>query len=493
MSVALAAPHPEAVAAGRAVVDRGGNAIDAALAAAAMLTVVYPHQCAIGGDLIALVRAPGGETRAVIAAGTAPRAILDAAAGWQAMPRSGAHPVTVPGMLAGWRAVAGLGATIDLAEHLRHAADTAEDGTVVTDGLDRAISAQREPIAADEGLSGVFAPGGIPLRRGDLLVQPALAATLRALAADPDAFYRGEIAARLVDFLRGKGGTHDVVDFAEYEPVVEAPVSAVIDGREWMVAGPPSVGPLLLGIAAAAQGDPSELVAASIRGVAARGAHLGDPAAGDVDLRALLDLSGTWTPRDEPRPNGDTASVTAVDSHGWAVTIVQSVFQTFGTGLLDPETGVLFHNRGGGFSLDAGSPTRLRPGARPAHTLCPVMVAGDDVLVVAGCQGGRAQPWILGQLLPALVEPSADPSEILGRPRWVIGDRDLGFDAFTYVTEPGVDPSLAERAEAAGLDVVAWPRPDDRCGHVNVVRRRPGDALDAASDPRADGLGVVAG
>ncbi|WP_029150928.1 gamma-glutamyltransferase [Microbacterium indicum] len=491
MSVALAAPHAEAVAAGRAVADAGGNALDAALAAAAMLTVVYPHQCAIGGDLIALVRSPRGETRAVISAGTAPAAILEASADWSAMPRTGVHPITVPGMLAGWCAIAALGATRRLGEHLARAAETAERGTPVTRGLERAIDAQGAAIAADPGLRGVLSHDGAPLRASDVLRQPALARTLRALAEDPDVFYRGDIAARLVDFLRSQGGTHAVSDFAAYAPVVEAPLMRDIGGREWAVAGAPSVGPLLLGIATAAQGDPAELVSASIRGVAARGAHLGDPAFGGVDVEALLDLMGDDAPRDEPIANGDTASVTAVDSEGWAVTIVQSVFQTFGAGLLDPDTGVLFHNRGGGFSLEPGSPAELRPGARPPHTLCPAIVSGDDLLVVAGCQGGRAQPWILGQLLPSLVEPAADPLEILGRPRWVIGDRDLGFEAFTYVTEPGIDPALAARAEEAGLDIASWPGPDDRCGHVNVVRSLPGGVLDAASDPRADGLGVV--
>nr|BFE73083.1 hypothetical protein GCM10020092_063840 [Actinoplanes digitatis] len=179
--VALAAPHPAAVEAGRAAVAAGGNALDAALAAAAALTVVYPHQCSIGGDLTAVVRPAGGGARAVLSLGAAAAAIdVDAlrAGGATAMPERGPSTVTVPGVVAGWAAVAALGARLGWAERLRPAIALARDGAPVSAGLARAIRGGRAVIDADPGLSAVFGDA----REGTLLTQPALAGSLRELA-----------------------------------------------------------------------------------------------------------------------------------------------------------------------------------------------------------------------------------------------------------------------------------------------------------------------
>lgn len=494
MAVALAAPHPEAVAAGERAVARGGNALDAALAAAAMLSVVYPHQCAIGGDLIALVRAPGGETTAIIAAGTAPAAVAQVAAEWTAVPRFGAHSVTVPGMLAGWRAIAGLGAKSALGEALTDAAGVAAGGYPVSAGLRRALESRAEAVLADPGMREVFADSGEVLPVGAAVRQPALAATLSRLAADPDDFYRGETAGSLVAALQGAGGVHTAVDFAAYAPEVVPALSVRAADATWTVAPPPSAGAVLLGVlgASAASTDPADVLRASIRGVHARALHLGDPRAGAVDVAAMLDLAPDASPAGrEPRPSGDTAAVVAMDDEGWAVTIVQSVYMTFGSGLMDPATGILFHNRGSAFGVDPALPSMIRPGARPPHTLTPAIAERGETIVVAGCQGGRAQPWILGQLLPAALEGGALDG-LLGRPRWVVGDRDLGFEDLTLVVEPGVPDVFRMLAVAEGIGVAEFGGPSDEAGHVQLVRR-DGSTLEAASDPRADGVGILTG
>lgn len=495
MTIALAAPHAAAVDAGRSAIAAGGNALDAALAAAAMLTVVYPHQCALGGDVIALVRRPDGSTTAVVAAGTAPAAVAEAAAAWTEVPRAGAGSVTVPGMVAGWTAIAELGAVLPVSRALASAAEVADGGTPVSAGLARALVARADAIQADTGLREVFTRDGELLAEGDALIQPALAASLRRLAADPRDFYDGEIARSLVRTLRAHGGTHTDADFADYRPEVTEALTRTIGDAAYSVAPPPSVGAILVGVAAAGGRHPGagDLLEASVRGAQARGAHLGDPAAGPVDLEALLALDApALTGPGEPRPQGDTAAVVAIDDDGYAVTIVQSVYQTFGSGLLDPATGILLHNRGGAFSIDPDSPAAIRPGARPPHTLAPTIVDRGDLTVVAGCQGGRAQPWILAQLLPDATVPDIDLAELLGRPRWVIGDRDLGHDRLTLVTEPGVAPEVVARAEYLGLGIAAFPGPADEAGHVQLVRRsRTVGVRDAASDPRADGVAVL--
>lgn len=498
MSIALAAPHPEAIAAGRRAVAAGGNALDAALAAAVMLTVVYPHQCALGGDLIALVRSPEGRTRAIIAAGTAPAAIADVADDWTEVPRQGAHSVTVPGIVAGWRSIAALGARNGLTQAFADAATVAEAGTAVSAGLARALASRSDAVLADPGLRGVFAASGVTLTAGEVLRQPALAETMRTLAGDADDFYHGRIAQSLVEALRAAGGRHTVGDFAGYAPEIGDALTRTIGEQTWHVAPPPSVGAVLIGVVQAASDGTSasasapRLVDAAIRGVHARAAALGDPRSTSVDLDTLLNLGADVpAPRfAEPRPLGDTAAVTALDDEGWGVTIVQSVYQTFGAGLLDPETGIVFHNRGSAFSVEPGSPARIQAGARPPHTLCPAIVDAPGVTVVAGCQGGRAQAWILSQILPDAVDPSLRLRDILSRPRWVVGDRDLGQDTLTLVAEPGVAEDVIRRAEGSGLPVVRFPGPADEAGHVQLVRLTA-DGLDSASDPRADGIGTV--
>ncbi len=249
---------------------------------------------------------------------------------------------------------------------------------------------------------------------------------------------------------------------------------------------------MLLAVARAGAGTHDALVGASVRGVAVRAAHLGDPLAGPVDVEAMLALAETDPATPEPPARGDTAAVTAIDDEGWAVTIVQSVYQTFGAGLLEPATGVLLHNRGSAFRIGAHLPGGLRPGARPPHTLTPAIVDRGELTVVAGCQGGRAQPWILAQLLPDAADPAFALDEILARPRWVVGDLDLGFDTLTFVAEPGSSDAAAARAAADGLPIARFDGLSDLAGHVQLVRRVRADRpLEAASDPRADGAGVV--
>ncbi|MEJ3742887.1 gamma-glutamyltransferase [Actinomycetes bacterium KLBMP 9797] len=494
MRVALAAPHPSATDAAASVVAAGGNALDAALAAAAALTVAYPHQCSVGGDLVAIVCRAGQPARAVLSIGAAAAATDVAALRAQGdrMPSGGPATVTVPGVVAGWASVASLGARLSLRDLLAPAVALARDGVAVSPGLRRAITARRAAIEADPGLRALLQP------RPDVLVQPALADTLTAIGANWRTFYKGHLAHRLVTGLRKLGSALSVADFAAHRAEVDAPLSATVDGVSWYAAPPPVQGATLLGIL----GSP-DLVRAARRAQLRRDALLGDPRTGPVDLDALLLRGSTAVAAPfagfaapfagfaAPPPTGDTVAVTAVSDDGTAVTLIQSVFQSFGAGILDPATGIVLHNRGSSFSLDENHPGRLRPGSRPPHTLCPALAVSGDTVVALGCQGGRAQPWILAQVAADVLD-AGDLGALVSRPRWVIGARELGRDNPSLLLEPGTPgaDALAATAERLGLEVATTDGPHDDAGHVQVARLR-GDALDAASDPRADGRATL--
>ncbi len=507
--VALAAPHRLAVAAGEQAVRAGGNALDAALAAAMVLTVVYPHQCSLGGDLSALVRSPDGEVTAVLSLGASAAAIDVAMIRSRGrMPRQGPLTVTVPGAVAGWIELSRLGARFPLARPLRAAAALADAGCQVSAGLARAIGDRIAAVRADPGLSALLLDAAGNPRTGRLL-QPQLARTLDQLAEDPDGFYRGAVAERLAAGLARLGSPLTREDLAAHRAERAEPLTLATTDAHWWAAPPPAQGATVLALLAEPAG--ASLLNRARAAHRARATLLGDPAGGEIDIAGLRapgrdDGDDVRAAIAGERVGGDTVAVTAVDADGTCVSLIQSVFQSFGAGLLEPDTGIVLHNRGSAFVVlddpdaHARHPAALAPRRRPPHTLCPLIGegAGGAVRVALGCQGGRAQPLILAQVAADTADPASRLSAVLSRPRWVVGDRDLGFDTETVLAEPGAQPypSVAPPAGAgasvaATLPVFAAPEGgDDRCGHVQVARIT-GSKLEAAADPRADGSAVV--
>ncbi|MGW5386314.1 gamma-glutamyltransferase [Nocardia sp. NPDC003963] len=499
--VAVATPHREATAAAARTVEGGGNAIDAAVAAAAVLTVVYPHQCSLGGDLLAVVREPDGAVGAVLSAGAAAASLdVDAVRAEHARtPGRGPLTVTVPGVVAGWRELVGRGAARPLSEALETAAEIAEHGTRVSPGLRRALLAHAAVLARDPGAADLFFDNGAPLAEGALWRQPALAATLRQLAADPADFYTGRVAHALADGLGRLGSPLTGDDLAAHRAEVTAALTHRIDDVTWYAAPAPSQAAALLAVLGdSARRRAADLVARGVRVAAARDALLADPQVVPVDIARFFaaadgsEVFATTTGPGAPKPAGDTVAVTAVDTDGRAITLIQSVFQSFGSGLVEPQTGIVLHSRGSAFSLDPRHPAFLRPGARPPHTLSPVLAVTEAGVLALGCQGGRAQPWILAQVAGDLADPATtDLRAVLARDRWVFGGVDIGRDRPALVTESAeVDPSLAAAAHAAGLAVSGRGARWDEAGHVQVCRLT-GAQLSAASDPRADGAALV--
>ncbi len=481
-----------------------------------MLTVVYPHQCALGGDLFAVVAMPDGRVLSVNGSGAAP-AHIDVAAirsRFSEMPDFGTLPVTVPGLVAGWQSLHALGAKLSVSALLSDAIQAATAGVPVSRSLEEGIRRREVVMRRDPGLSATFFAGGRPLAQGDTLRQKPLAVTLTKLAdRGLHEFYSGPLASDLVDALRRMGSAMTLDDFAQHATRVEPALSRQLFGLEFHTSPPNSQGFVLLEALAALQtfqialqpeiAGSNQLLRALLLSIEDRESYLGDPAQLAVSLDALLDPARLRArleqlqappftrPREVPA-HGDTVAVCALDRSGMAVSLIQSVFQLFGCGILDQATGVIFHNRGRGFSLRPGAPNELRPGTRPAHTLSPLIVRNQGrVRAVLGCMGGRAQPQILAQLLPSVLDPDRSLAQTLRAPRWVVGSRDIDFPVPTIALEADAPTMWSESLRAPGHDQQRIPAQSELVGHAHVIRVDPSGALDAASDPRSDGEAIV--
>jgi gamma-glutamyltranspeptidase len=501
---AVSTSHHLATEAGARALRAGGNAIDAAIAAAAALCVVYPNNVALGGDLVALVRAPDGRVSFVNATGRAARAeTLDALRRrhGEALPDRGIDTVTVPGGVRGWSTLAALGGRLDWTDRLGAARDLARDGHPTARSVARAIRIDQAALTADPGCSALFLPGGRPLDEGSPLVQPALAATIDALiAGGPDAFYTGPVAEAWVGALRERGSRIDLEEVASYAPVLDEPISASVGGVEVVTSPPNTQGFALLrtlsAVAAEQVADPLERDAGRLaelfwEGNRLRSALLADPDIAPVPTETLL--HGPVPPADDAAEgvaHGDTVGLVAVSDDGWAVSLVQSVYWAFGAAVLDPVTGVLFQNRGTSFSLDPARPSAFGGGRRPPHTLMPVLALRDGELAYAlATMGGQAQAQIHTQLLLRLLA-GASPIEATSAPRFVVGAQDDGDGPRTVTIETDVPAATRAALGETRFEPKIVPPRTEPLGHSNVIAVTQ-DGYDAASDPRSDGSAVV--
>jgi gamma-glutamyltranspeptidase/glutathione hydrolase len=510
----VASPHALASEVGADVLRDGGNAVDAALAAAAVLAVVLPNQCAIGGDLIALVGLPDGSAHVLNASGRAPAGVdVDALRARGArLPVDGGLSVTVPGIVDGWHELAQRWGSRPTSTPIAHAAAVAREGSPVSAGLARDITGEELRILADPGLSQVLAPGGTLLREGQTLRQPRLADTLEVIAVGGrDAFYTGDVASSLASTLRTHGSAMTTEDFSAHTSTLEEPLGARFGDEEYVASGGNTQGGFFLAALRAVESlgrriDPLGPEAGLLSRIQAsmgalRDARLGDPTtaprldAAEIEHLAMLALAGRTPPvrSQGPAPGGDTVAIVAADASGQWVSIIQSVFHAFGSGLLDPVTGVLLHNRGAAFELAPDSAAALAGGHRPPHTLMPVLVrdAGTGRLVAAhGSMGGRAQAQIHTHLALHLAL-GRTARDAVSAPRWLVGQMEAGGDETPVVHYEQDVPDEARRSLAGtAVPMKALPVHDDGAGHAQVIRSR-GGRLDVATDPRADGAALT--
>lgn len=515
MSYAIASPHRLASQVGADVLRAGGNALDAAIATNAMLGVVYPHMCGIGGDLFLLYySAAEGRVHCLNGSGPAPRSATRQAyrdRGLAAVPVRGPLAVTVPGTVGAWDAALTRFGRRSLADLLAPAADAAEAGVVVTEKLAGWIDRSRNDLANDRaaGMQFVDAGGRAP-RPGTTLRQPALARTLRQLVhGGARELYEGEIAAEIDTAFRQADGFLRSSDLAAYRPQWVDPISTTHRGLEVVTTPPNSQGVTalmmlnaltVLGSSERRPGSPAHiaaLVRAKRAAFADRDRHIADPAFVEAPIEKLLTLEharASLTSR-PPRPAtsnaGDTVYVCATDAEGNACSLIQSIYYGFGSCFVPGDTGILLHNRGHYFVLDDEHPNRLEPGKRPLHTLMACLAFERGRLRwVFGTMGADGQPQINVQVLERLLA-GMSPQEAVAAPRVLHGRFTAEDDPDVLSVERGVGDATIEQLTGWGYDPQVLPDLDERLGHAHAIELHLDGSVTAGSDPRSDGAALV--
>ncbi len=503
----VATSQPLAVAAGLAQLEAGGNAVDAALAAALALTVVEPTSNGIGGDLFAIVAEPDGTVRGLNASGRAPRGLdVERLRGEAEMPRLGWDAVTVPGAPSGWAALAADGATRSLTELARPAVRLAREGFPVSPVTAAAWARAERRFADWPAFADTFLPGGRAPRPGQRIALPDHAATLERLAeSEGEALYRGALGERLVAHARDTGGALREDDLASHQPEWVATLTRDVGGLRVHELPPNGQGVaalIALGILErtdVAERDPDDPLAlhwqieATKHALADARREVADPDRMRLQPRALLarerlDARAAALAHDRAgdpghgRPAvGGTVFLVAADREGRAVSLIQSNYEGFGSGVVVPGTGIALHNRGAGFSTDPAHPGVVTPGARPFHTIIPAM-ATDQAGVprsAFGVMGGPMQAQGHVQMACRSILAGQGPQAAIDAPRWRV-------DAGRRVAlEPGMPSAIRRDLARRGHDVVI-DAPEGFGGAQAAVALAQGGWA-AASDPRKDG------
>lgn len=507
-------PHHLASAAAVDILHRGGNAVDAAIAADAVLGVVAPETCGIGGDLFALIHKPGAtEPDALNAsgrAGSGTNADAVRSAGHKAIPIRSPWAVTVPGCVDGWEALAGRYGRLTLAAALEPAIGLAAGGFPVGWELAQSLARLSQALAPQESAAGLY-PDGAPPDPGTMIIRPGLAATLGRIAAEGRAAsYDGPIGEMI---SAATDGTILPEDLSMSQADWVDPVSIDIMGQKAWTIPPNSQGYLTLAAAWLFEhlepprdpADPLFTHAAieAYRAVAwERDLYVSDPAHSPIDPGALLDPTRLARKLDHiklsaradwpvpQRAPGGTAYLCVRDRDGLGISLIQSNYHGIGSTIGVGSAGFFLHDRGSGFSLEPGHPNELAPGKRPLHTLSPTLWTQDASLsMLLGTRGGDFQPQTLLQMSTYMLWAGRTADEAHTLPRWVTKEWRDGDSAVQH--EPGYSEAALSRLDGLGHRLAATGQPMAGWGPVSVITDT-GDAGKGAADPRVATTAAIA-
>jgi gamma-glutamyltranspeptidase/glutathione hydrolase len=523
----IATSQALASAAGLKALQDGGNAIDAAITAAGVLAVVEPSMNGIGGDLLAIVwEAKSKQVYGLDATGCAPYAATPdeyARRRVTEMPDAGPLAVDVPGTVDGWSQLLTRFGTIPLAMALQPAIRYARDGFPVQEIMAYDWNGAAKKLAQDPDAARTFLPNGQPPKAGEIFANPCLAASLELLAkAGRDAFYKGRIARAIVAAMRARNGLLDERDFADHTSDWVEPISTSYRGYDVLEMPPSTQGFVALEMLNILEGfdirsmghntaDYLHAVTEAKKiAFADRAAYLGDRGSLAKDAikmllskdyagtrRAEIDMSRTGSYRPGSLPGaatsrsevdftgfdrGDTVYLTAADGQGNIISLIQSLFASFGAGIVAGDTGIALHNRGSGFNLIADHPNQIGPHKRPLHTLVPAMIMKDGRPWVSfGVMGGDNQAQAHAQVVMNLVDFGMHIQDAGEAARMRHSGSDLSL-------ESGIGPEVREALEARGHETR-----DGRGvmgGFQGILIDPRSGVLMGGSDPRKDGLAI---
>jgi gamma-glutamyltranspeptidase/glutathione hydrolase len=514
---AVAAPHHLAVAAGRDILAQGGDAIEAMVAMAAAIAVVYPHMNALGGDGFWLIREPGGRVRAIEACGYAGEGATIAnyrACELDAIPPRGAMAaLTVPGALSGWSLALelskALGGRLPLGVLLEAAERCARQGYPVSASEARFDPTSDPALTAAPGFAETYLIDGKPAKAGAPRKAERLAEALAQLAhAGLADFYRGDVAREIAADLERIGAPITRADLKRYQAAWRAPLILRLAGATLYNTPAPTQGLaslVILGLYARLGvrspdgfAHAHALIEATKRALTIRDQACVDFARATHDFAGLLSAphldreaaridKSRAAPWPLPPDKGDTVWMGAIDDKGLAVSYIQSVYWEFGSGCVLPRTGILMQNRGLTFSLDPAARNPLAPGRRPFHTLNPPIAAFDDGRVLAyGSMGGDGQPQFQAQVFTRIAAGQS-LAQAVSAPRFLFG-RAWGAATTSLKLEQGFDDAVAAALARAGHEI-EWRGPElrDSFGHAGALMRAPKGDVAAVHDPRSDG------
>ena len=507
-----ATSHPAATLAAVDMLRSGGNAVDAAITAAAVLGVVEPHSTSIGGDCFALYSPGGGDIISINGSGKAPKA---AEVGWfqeqglTAIDYQSPHAVVVPGCIAAWQRLSNDHGRKGLDACLQPAIKFAEEGYPVHSVIAKAWAHSADKLKSDANSRQIFLPNGHAPKPGKMHHQPALAKSLRVVAEKGDiGFYQGEVAEQMVAYLQSRGGLHTLDDFASTNADYVDPISIDYRGYEIVECPPNGQGMIALEIFNILKGfdlSPLQPIGVERLHIEAeatrlafrdRAAFLADPSQADVpvehllsnsyadELRKLINIDRAMGKMPHPgeTAHADTVYLTVVDGERNAVSFINSIFHSFGSGLLDAQTGVLFNNRGASFLIDPKHPNCVAPRKRPMHTIIPGMMRKDNRSIMAfGVMGGHYQPVGHAHFATNLLDFEMDVQEALDAPRtFAFGnqlqvERGVSRDVVEGLQKLGHETIEAETALGGGQAIwIDWET----------------GVLTGGSDPRKDGCAL---
>lgn len=513
-NIAFTAPHYAASKAGQHVLEQGGTAIEAMVAAAASIAVVYPHMNGLGGDGFWLISEPGKKPIGIDASGVAASAASpEFYTGQTAIPsRGGKAAVTMAGAVSGWQKALEISAKwqtkIPLVELFTPAIGQARWGIEVTQSLSDASHKTYDALADDPNFAQ-FLIKGRALKKGKIVKLPKLADTLQRLAeAGLDDFYQGQLAEQLSEDLQKAGSALSLKDFNQYQAQLVEPLSVEISKGTLYNLGAPTQGIaslIILALFDRLQDKATNeidfihlLVECTKQAFIVRNQNVTDQSRLPTDLSAFLDDQKLESmaksidmenalPWPHQAKQGDTIWMGACDSEGRMVSYIQSLYWEFGSGIVSPSTGIVWNNRGTSFSLEKESLQYLQPGLRPFHTLNPAFAELKDGRRISyGTMGGEGQPQTQAALFTRYLYQNLPLNQAISAGRWLLG-RTWGDESNNLKIEADIAQTVGQGLKDRGHDIAVVEACNELMGHAGAIVQFDDGITIASTDPRSDG------